>query len=85
MSTRTFLFCDICNPDAVRYVEQRRNARRGDKGKRITDGRSWYEGDVKRAVALYGWKITGIDKHACPRCVASGRTTDALPSLRFRR
>jgi hypothetical protein len=29
------------------------------QGKRITDGRSWHEGDVKRAVALYGWKITG--------------------------
>lgn len=69
MSTRTFLFCDICNPQALRYVEQRRGSRRGDTGIRITDGRAWYEGDAKSAVASRGWRTIGIGKHACPRCV----------------
>lgn len=69
MSTRTFLFCDICNPQGVRYIEQRRGLRRGDTGKRITDGRAWYEGDIKGAIASHGWKVIGIGKHACPHCV----------------
>lgn len=85
MSTRTFLFCDVCNPQGVRTVEQRRKLRRGDTGKRITDGRAWYEGDAKRAVALHGWKVIGLDMHACPRCVAYGKTTKySFPTLQYR-
>lgn len=87
VTTRTTLFCDICNTQAIRYIEQRRNPLRRNKGQRVTDGRAWYDGDAKRAVALHGWKVIGPDKHACPRCVAAGIATNVLtfPTLRSRR
>jgi hypothetical protein len=86
MSTRTFLSCDICNPQGVRYTEQRRVLKRSNPGGRSTDGRAWYDGDVKKAIAYHGWKIIGLGKHACPRCFAAGRTAaeDSFPTLRIR-
>ena len=72
MSIRTFIFCDFCNPQGIRYVEQRRTIDRGDRdGRRITDGRAWYEGghdDVKTAVTEHGWAVTTEGKHICPHC-----------------
>ena len=42
---RVIIFCDICNQQGVRYIEQQRSTQRGDDGgRRVTDGRSWYEG-----------------------------------------
>ncbi|MDF1589096.1 MAG: hypothetical protein P1P93_08095 [Gammaproteobacteria bacterium] len=64
---RVIIFCDTCNPQGIRYIEQKRSSQRGDvDGRRITDGRSWYEGSLKEALDL-GW-IEREGKHICPRC-----------------
>ena len=73
MAVRTFVFCDICNPQGIRYVEQRRTPK-GDRphGRRVTDGRAWYEGSTTDA-ARAGWKIsTDGAHHVCPRCHERG-------------
>lgn len=64
---RVIIFCDVCNQQGIRYIEQQRNSQRGDAGgRRITDGRAWYEGTVEEAEEL-GWLIDG-DQHICPKC-----------------
>lgn len=64
---RVILFCDICNTQGIRYIEQQRNSERGDKGgRRITDGRAWYEGSLVEA-EQEGWLISD-GKHICPDC-----------------
>ncbi len=64
---RVIIFCDTCNPQGIRYIEQKRSSQRGDvDGRRITDGRSWYEGSLEEALEL-GWVETD-GKHICPRC-----------------
>lgn len=69
MAIRTFLFCDVCNPQAVRLVELRRTRPRSDNsGQRITDGRAWFEGPVEDAVAHHGWTETASGRHVCPTC-----------------
>ena len=51
MTLKTFIFCDICNPAGTRYVEQRRGVHRGDGGgRRVTDGRAWFEGSLEQAI-----------------------------------
>lgn len=73
MAVRTFVFCDICNPQGIRYVEQRR-APKGDRphGRRVTDGRAWFEGAAEQA-ELEGWKTSPDgNRHICPRCHARG-------------
>lgn len=66
---RIIVFCDTCNPQGIRYIEQQRNSERGDEGgRRITDGRAWYEGSLTEAGQI-GWIIDG-DKHICPKCEA---------------
>ena len=69
MSIRTIIFCDICNPQGLRSIEFRR-APRDDKrsGRRISDGRTWYEGSVYEATASAGWKISKEGEHICPDC-----------------
>jgi len=70
MSARTFVFCDLCNPDALRNVEQRRGPERGDyDGRRFTDGRAWIESDVETAMQEHGWILTTGGAHICSRCV----------------
>lgn len=80
MSTRTFVFCDICNPEALRNVEQRRHPKRGDRdGRRITDGRAWIESDVESAIQQHGWLLTTGGAHICPHCVEMAQQTrDAI-------
>lgn len=73
MAIRTFIFCDICNPQGIRYVEQRR-APKGERahGRRLTDGRAWYEGPMDEA-AREGWQANPEgDRHVCPRCRERG-------------
>lgn len=68
MSIRTFLFCDICNPQAVRTVDTRMPS--GDKrwDRRASDGRAWFEGDSKIAINSLGWRTTQDGRHLCPGC-----------------
>jgi len=67
MTIRTFIFCDICNPQCVRSIEFRRAPRDGERsGRRISDGRAWFEGSVNLAVSQ-GWLITE-NSHICPAC-----------------
>ncbi len=69
MSVRTFMFCDICNPQGIRCPEQRRTSNRdGTGGRRVTDGRSWFEGDADTAILEYGWQGTAGGLHVCPHC-----------------
>ncbi len=77
MTYRTFLFCDICNPDGTRSIELRRDIKRSDRhGRRISDGRSWFEGDLKEAKAL-GWRVLDDGRHVCPRCHERSAVADA--------
>jgi hypothetical protein len=69
VAVRTFLFCDICNPLAIRSVELRRHRPRADgSGQRLTDGRAWFEGELAVAVASHGWIVTADGQHVCPKC-----------------
>ncbi|MBS3954973.1 MAG: hypothetical protein KGZ88_18620 [Methylomicrobium sp.] len=68
MSIRKFIFCDICNPQGLRSIEFRRSTRIDERnGRRISDGRAWFEGDVINAVEN-GWQITPEGSHICPAC-----------------
>ena len=60
MTIRCFIFCDICNKRATRAVEERRRAHRDDPtmGRRISDGRAWFEGDEAEASEA-GWLVEG--------------------------
>lgn len=78
MTVRTFLFCDLCNTQGIRYVEQRRNSPRDTAGKRISDGRAWLEVDIDVAVAQYGWVVTETNKHLCPLCAERLKRNPAL-------
>jgi hypothetical protein len=66
---RSFIFCDTCNPMALRAVEMRRNSRRNLRGgRRFIDGRAWFEGSDEEARAA-GWQIGNPDDlHVCPEC-----------------
>lgn len=64
---RVIIFCDICNPQGIRYIEQNRSTQRGDiDGRRVTDGRSWFEGSLESALD-HNWTYEN-DEHICPRC-----------------
>jgi len=64
---RVIIFCDVCNPQGIRYIEQKRSTQRGDEGgRRITDGRAWFEGPLQEAVDA-GWSYED-EQHICPRC-----------------
>ncbi len=52
-------------------VEMRRGGDRGSRwGRRITDGRAWFEGDITTAVEIHGWTIASDGAHLCPSCAA---------------
>jgi hypothetical protein len=68
MTIRQFIFCDICNPQAVRSIEFRRAPRKDERtGRRISDGRAWFEGELKVAIDQ-GWTLTLAGQHICPSC-----------------
>jgi len=68
MSIRKFVFCDVCNPQALRSIEFRRSKRAESRtGRRISDGRSWFEGEPVTAVDA-GWLYTADGRHICPAC-----------------
>jgi hypothetical protein len=72
MSIRTIIFCDICNPQGLRSIEFRRAPRDNERsGRRISDGRSWYEGSIYEATASAGWVISEEGEHICPDCQES--------------
>ena len=82
MSTRSFIFCDVCNPRGIRCPEQRRDASRKDiEGRRITDARSWFEGDSEKAVSDNKWQAVVGGFHICPSCSEKGLHADNLPNL----
>lgn len=70
MSIRKFLFCDFCNPEGIRVLDDRRSRRRrtGISGRRYNDSRIWFEGTVEEAVSSYGWVVSDNGKHICPDC-----------------
>ncbi len=67
MARRSFIFCDICNPQAVREVEMRRASGRDGKGRRISDGRVWFDGTDREAQDA-GWVAADDGQHICPAC-----------------
>jgi|GEM_PF-1730032 len=67
MARRSFIFCDICNPLAIRDVEMRRGTGRITKGRRVTDGRVWFDGSEDDA-RNEGWVATDDGRHICPAC-----------------
>ena len=68
MSIRTFIFCDICNPQGIRSIEFRRAPREGDRnGRRLSDGRSWFEGSLPAAIEN-NWIADSTGQHICPAC-----------------
>jgi len=68
MARRSFIFCDICNPLAIRYVEMRRATGRDVRiGRRVSDGRNWFDGSDEEAT-LAGWVATDDGQHVCPAC-----------------
>lgn len=68
MSIRKFVFCDICNPQALRSIEFRRSKRLDTRiGRRISDGRAWFEGEPKSAIEA-GWLCSPDGRHICPAC-----------------
>jgi len=68
MSIRTFIFCDICNPQGLRSIEFRRSPRTSDReGRRISDGRAWFDGDMSHAIEN-GWRTDKKGQHICPSC-----------------
>lgn len=71
MSTRSFIFCDVCNPKGIRCLEIRRRARRGHGlRRRWRDERAWIEASPEVAVAEHGWVITTQNACVCPDCYA---------------
>ena len=68
MTIRSFVFCDICNPQALRSVEFRRSPRENERnGRRLSDGRAWFEGSISDALSS-GWTIDSSEQHICPAC-----------------
>lgn len=76
MSIRSFIFCDTCNPQGIRVMEFRRRARDNSRnGRRISDGRAWFDGDLSHA-KRQGWQIDPDGQHTCPVC---SKNIAALP------
>lgn len=72
MSIRCFVFCDLCNQQCVRCPEQRRGGGRDPRaGRRVTDGRAWFEGGLETACAEFGWVVARDGRHLCPDCHGS--------------
>lgn len=76
MSIRTFIFCDGCNPQAIRTVYDNE-----DQYRRNSDGRSWYEGTLEDAMKL-GWEMTKQGDILCPHCVDNGVAEELISDQR---
>jgi len=72
MSTRTFIFCDSCNPLGLKTKNDgfTNNRRSGDNC-------SWHEGNEKEAYML-GWLKTANNGHLCPKCHKNMSEKDSL-------
>ncbi len=69
MSIRTIIFCDICNPQGLRAIEFRRAPREDERnGRRISDGRAFFQGSVYEAISSGGWVIGEEGEHICSGC-----------------
>ena len=72
MTLHVILTCDACNQLGIRVVDERRNEERDPRsGRRITDGRAWFEGNEEQAKDL-GWIILDDGRHVCPDCCRRG-------------
>ncbi len=68
MARRSFIFCDICNPLAICYIEMRRVMGRDSRiGRRLTDGRNWFDSTDDEAEKS-GWITTEEGQHVGPAC-----------------
>lgn len=68
MARRSFIFCDICNPLALRSIEMRRTVDRDCRdGRRLSDGRAWFDGNDHEAKSA-GWVIADDGQHICSAC-----------------
>lgn len=67
MTTRTFTFCDVCNPHCVQQLDRRGKPRDGQGGRRAGDHCAWVEGGPEE-IAEHGWIVTSKNKHICPKC-----------------
>jgi len=68
MARRSFIFCDICNPLALRAIEMRRTTGRDCRdGRRLCDGRTWFDGSDNEAKHA-GWVVADNGQHICPAC-----------------
>ncbi|WP_126454975.1 hypothetical protein [Sulfuriflexus mobilis] len=66
MAIRSFIFCDACNPQGIRTINDG-----FQYGRRNDDGRTWYEGDICEASEC-GWVSNAEGHHLCPKCHARG-------------
>ncbi|WP_126454973.1 hypothetical protein [Sulfuriflexus mobilis] len=66
MAIRTFIFCDVCNPQGNRAIDNG-----SQYGRRYADGRAWFEGDPQEA-SENGWVCTSEGHNLCPRCHTKG-------------
>ena len=72
MTQHMFLTCDACNQLGIRMVDGRRNGGRDPRnGRRITDGRAWFDGNQEEAKAS-GWMVLDDHRHICPDCHRRG-------------
>jgi hypothetical protein len=79
MSSKTFIFCDLCNPLCLHQVDRREQSRDGlSAGRRFSDNYSWIE-SPEEEIGEHGWIVTSNHKHVCPRCYAKHK--DAVFSL----
>ncbi|MEI6413029.1 MAG: hypothetical protein WCP34_02060 [Pseudomonadota bacterium] len=75
MARHCFMFCDICNLTGWHHVEARRDPdRNGRNGRRISDGRGWFEGTDQEAIC-HGWVLTPEGQHVCPVCAKNHHLT----------
>ena len=68
MARRSFIYCDICNPLALRAIEMRRTTGRDSRdGRRLSDGRAWFDGSDHEAKQS-GWVVADDGQHICQAC-----------------
>ncbi len=66
---QSVVFCDRCNPQGVRLIENRREGYRSDQsGRRLTDGREWIDYSSPEALLEQNWVLAEDGKHYCPQC-----------------
>lgn len=66
MSARTFIFCDVCNKQAIRTISNTSSVK-GQPVRRNSDSRAWFEGTVDESLR-HGWYVTAAKENVCPKC-----------------